>query len=164
MRVAVGKTRKHKAAFGVDHFGGFSAIARNVPVGSDGQQFPIANGQCLCPGLFWIHRVDAGVDENGAWENGEPRIREMERSECAKQVERLTKTDTQLSNRQSAVCYLPVWLYNYTYQSKQFRWTYTGKVDHQLNHDQSLFVRVASAPVIPYSGSQNEGSTLRLTV
>ena len=49
------------------------------------------------------------------------RIREMERAECASEVERLTKVDTRVSSRQSAVCYLPVWLYNYKYDGKQFR-------------------------------------------
>jgi len=33
--------------------------------------------------------------------------------------------------------------YDGTYKSKQYRWTYTGKVDHQLKQNQSLFVRVA---------------------
>lgn len=64
---------------------------------------------------------EPGVDENGAWESGESRIREMERGECAREVERLTSVETSVSNRQSAVCYLPVWLYTYRYDGKQFR-------------------------------------------
>jgi hypothetical protein len=64
---------------------------------------------------------EPGIDERGAWESGEARIREMERAECATEVERLTRVETRLSNRQSAVCYLPVWLYNYKYDGKQYR-------------------------------------------
>jgi hypothetical protein len=64
---------------------------------------------------------EPGLDERGAWEPGEARIREMERAECARQVERLTRVDTSLDNRQSAVCYLPVWLYSYRYDGKPFR-------------------------------------------
>ncbi len=64
---------------------------------------------------------EPGIDERGAWEPGEARIREMERGECAGEVERLTSVETRISNRQSAVCYLPVWLYNYKYDGKQFR-------------------------------------------
>jgi hypothetical protein len=64
---------------------------------------------------------EPGIDERGAWEPGEARIREMERDECASEVERLTSVETRVSNRQSAVCYLPVWLYNYQYDGKQYR-------------------------------------------
>jgi DNA-directed RNA polymerase subunit RPC12/RpoP len=64
---------------------------------------------------------DPGIDENGAWSSGETRIRDMERDACAREVERLTKVETQLRNRQSAVCYLPVWLYTYTYSGENFR-------------------------------------------
>jgi DNA-directed RNA polymerase subunit RPC12/RpoP len=64
---------------------------------------------------------EPGIDERGAWEPGENRIREMERDECASEVERLTSVETRVSNRQSAVCYLPVWLYNYQYDGKQYR-------------------------------------------
>lgn len=64
---------------------------------------------------------EPGIDEAGAWASGEPRIRAMERDACAKEVERLTRAETTLSNRQSAVCYLPVWLYNYRYKGARFR-------------------------------------------
>jgi len=64
---------------------------------------------------------EPGVDERGAWEPGETRIRELERDECASEVERLTTVETRVNNRQSAVCYLPVWLYNYKYDGKHFR-------------------------------------------
>ena len=64
---------------------------------------------------------EPGLDERGAWEPGEARIREMERDECAREVERLTRVETSLDNRQSAVCYLPVWLYTYHYDGKQYR-------------------------------------------
>lgn len=43
-----------------------------------------------------------------------------------------------------------------TYPSKQNRWTYTGKVDHQLSQSQSLFVRIAQEneyrPIITSGG------------
>jgi DNA-directed RNA polymerase subunit RPC12/RpoP len=71
--------------------------------------------------LVGFSSEDPGTDENGAWGSGEPRIREMERGECAREVERLTKVETALSNRQAAVCYLPVWLYSYTYGGENYR-------------------------------------------
>jgi len=47
--------------------------------------------------------------------------------------------------------------YDRTSLSKQYRWTYTGKVDHQLNRDQSLFLRVAQEveyrPIVSAGGS-----------
>lgn len=64
---------------------------------------------------------EPGIDEAGAWSSGETRIRSMERDACAKEVERLTRAETLLSNRQSAVCYLPVWLYNYRYKGQPYR-------------------------------------------
>ncbi len=67
-----------------------------------------------------------GVDEDGAWETGEQRIREMERAECAKEVERLSRVETQLSDRKTALCYLPVWVYNYAYQGQQFHVSVNG--------------------------------------
>lgn len=81
--------------------------------------------------LVGFSSEEPGVDEAGAWQTGETRIREMERAECARQVERLTRADIRIGDRSSAVCYLPVWLYNYTYQSKQFRVLvngYTGEI------------------------------------
>lgn len=74
---------------------------------------------------------EPGTDENGAWESGEQRIREMARNECSREVERLTRVDTQIRERDAAVCHLPVWLYHYTYESKQFRVLvngYTGEI------------------------------------
>jgi len=64
---------------------------------------------------------DPGIDEDGAWVMGEERIRQMERDACAREVERLTRADITLSNRRSAVCYLPVWIYGYAYQNQQYR-------------------------------------------
>lgn len=64
---------------------------------------------------------EPGVDERGGWVSGEARIREAEREACELEVERLTRVETRLSNRQSALCYLPVWLYTYKYDGKQFR-------------------------------------------
>ena len=46
--------------------------------------------------------------------------------------------------------------YDGTYVSDQYRWTYTGKVDHQISQNQSLFARVAQEieyrPVITSGG------------
>ena len=64
---------------------------------------------------------EPGVDESGAWSNGEARIRSMERDACAREVERLTKAETTLANRESAVCYLPVWMYSYRYKGQPYR-------------------------------------------
>jgi hypothetical protein len=94
-----------------------------------------------------------GVDEAGAWENGEARIREMERAECARQVERLTRADIELSNRRSAVCYLPVWLYGYKYQSKQFHVLvngYTGEIvgDRPVSRTKVILAIAAGALVV----------------
>lgn len=74
---------------------------------------------------------EPGVDERGAWVEGEPRIREMESQECAKQVERLTRVQTVLSNKVATLCYLPVWIYSYRYQNQSFRVLingYTGEI------------------------------------
>ena len=71
--------------------------------------------------LVGFSAEDPGIDEDGAWAAGEPRIREMEREACAREVERLTRADITLSNTRSAVCYLPVWIYGYTYQGQQYR-------------------------------------------
>jgi DNA-directed RNA polymerase subunit RPC12/RpoP len=71
--------------------------------------------------LVGFSSEEPGVDENGAWQIGEQRIREMERAACAREVERLTRADTTLSNRQVAVCYLPIWLYTYRYDNRDFR-------------------------------------------
>ena len=71
--------------------------------------------------LVGFSAEDPGIDEDGAWEAGEQRIREMERAACASEVERLTRADITLSNRRSAVCYLPVWIYTYTYQGQNYR-------------------------------------------
>ena len=71
--------------------------------------------------LVGFNAEEPGIDEAGAWSSGETRIRSMERDACAKEVERLTRAETSLSGRQSAVCYLPVWLYNYRYKGEQYR-------------------------------------------
>lgn len=72
-----------------------------------------------------------GIDEAGAWSIGEQRIKEMEREACSLEVERLTRADITLSNIRSAICYLPIWIYTYTYQNQQYRVLvngYTGGV------------------------------------
>ena len=71
--------------------------------------------------LVGFSAEDPGIDEDGAWASGEQRIREMERAACAREVERLTRSDITLSNMRSAVCYLPVWIYTYSFQQQQYR-------------------------------------------
>lgn len=71
--------------------------------------------------LVGFSAEEPGVDEKGAWVNGEQRIREMERAACAREVERLTRAETALSNIQTALCYLPIWIYGYDYQNQSYR-------------------------------------------
>jgi DNA-directed RNA polymerase subunit RPC12/RpoP len=71
--------------------------------------------------LVGFSSEEPGTDETGAWENGEQRIREMAREECAGEVERLKSVSTDIRNREAAVCHLPVWLYNYAYDGQQYR-------------------------------------------
>jgi DNA-directed RNA polymerase subunit RPC12/RpoP len=81
--------------------------------------------------LVGFSSEEPGVDEDGAWQAGEARIREAERDACAREVERLTRADITLSNRRTALCYLPVWLHTYRYESKDFRVLvngYTGEI------------------------------------
>jgi DNA-directed RNA polymerase subunit RPC12/RpoP len=77
---------------------------------------------------------EPGIDEAGAWSSGETRIRSMERDACAKEVERLTRAETTLSNRQTAVCYLPVWLYNYRYKNEAYRVLVNGFTGEVVGH------------------------------
>jgi len=94
-----------------------------------------------------------GIDEDGAWVTGEERIRALERADCARQVERLTRVETRLSNRRSAVCYLPVWLYTYQYSGKQYRVLVNGHTaevvgDRPVSKLKIWLVVVAVAAVI----------------
>ncbi|CAN5623938.1 TFIIB-type zinc ribbon-containing protein [soil metagenome] len=81
--------------------------------------------------LVGFSAEEPGIDEDGAWVAGEQRIREMAREACSLEVERLTTVDTELSNPRSAVCQLPVWIYGYRYQNRDYRVLlngYTGEV------------------------------------
>lgn len=71
--------------------------------------------------LVGFSAEEPGIDEDGAWVAGEARIRELAREDCSLEVERLTRVDTELSNRRSAVCHLPIWIYGYRYQSQDYR-------------------------------------------
>ncbi len=71
--------------------------------------------------LVGFSAEEPGIDEDGAWGPGETRIRQMAHDACALEVERLTKVDTRLSNRRSAVCHLPIWIYGYRYQNQDYR-------------------------------------------
>lgn len=64
---------------------------------------------------------EPGIDEDGAWVLGEQIIREYEREACAREVERLTRVDTTLSEPESALAYLPIWIYGYRYKSQDYR-------------------------------------------
>lgn len=116
--------------------------------------FPETGMMTYSPDLLVGYAAEEpGVDENGAWQSGETRIREMERAACAKQVERLTKVNTRLSGRESAVCYLPVWLYSYTYQGQPFRVLvngYTGEVvgDRPVSKGKVVLVTGAVVAII----------------
>ena len=95
--------------------------------------------------LVGFSTEDPGIDEDGAWEQGEQRIRDMERDACAREVERLTRADTTLSNRRSAVCYLPVWIYTYAYQQQQFRVLVNGHTGEVVGDRPVSKVRVGIA-------------------
>ena len=95
--------------------------------------------------LFGFSSEDPGIDEDGAWSVGEQRIREMERDACAREVERLTRADTTLSNKRSAVCYLPVWIYGYTYQQKQYRVLVNGHTGEVVGERPVSKARVGAA-------------------
>lgn len=71
--------------------------------------------------LVGFSAEEPGLDEGGAWELGEQRVRDMERDACAQEVERLTRVDTTISNIRSAVCQLPIWIYGYRYQGQDYR-------------------------------------------
>ncbi len=70
---------------------------------------------------------EPGIDVAGAWATGEPKIQQMERDQCAGEVERLTRVDTRLSDRTAAVCYLPVWLFGYRYDGVDYRVLVNGQ-------------------------------------
>ncbi len=81
--------------------------------------------------LVGFSAEEPGVDEEGAWIAGERQIRDMARDACSREVERLTRVDTDISNRRSAVCHLPIWIYGYRYKHEDFRVLvngYTGEV------------------------------------
>ena len=71
--------------------------------------------------LVGFSAEEPGIDEDGAWVSGEERIRELARDACSREVERLTRVDTKLSNQRSAVCHLPIWIYGYQYLGKDYR-------------------------------------------
>jgi hypothetical protein len=71
--------------------------------------------------LVGFSSEEPGIDESGAWVSGEQQIRELARDACAREVERLTRVDTDLANPRSAVCHLPIWIYGYRYQNRDYR-------------------------------------------
>lgn len=96
---------------------------------------------------------EPGIDERGAWTAGEPRIREMESAQCAQQVERITRVQTELSNTDAALCYLPVWLYSYHYQNQPYRVLlngYTGEIlgDRPTSRSKVILTLAAVAVIV----------------
>lgn len=103
--------------------------------------------------LVGFSSEEPGVDEDGAWQLGEARIREAERAACAREVERLTRADITLSNRRSALCHLPVWLYAYRYENQDYRVLvngYTGEIvgDRPVSRAKVILVIGAIAAVL----------------
>lgn len=58
--------------------------------------------------------------------------------------------------------------YDGTYESEQYRWTYTGKVDHQISPSQSLFARVSQEleyrPIITAGGRVHPSNSFDFAV
>ena len=95
--------------------------------------------------LVGFSAEEPGIDEDGAWVTGEQKIREMARDACESQVERLTRVETELSNRRSAVCHLPIWIYNYRYQGQEFRVLVNGYTGEVVGERPTSRTRVALA-------------------
>lgn len=95
--------------------------------------------------LVGFSAEEPGIDEDGAWVSGEERIRQMARDACAREVERLTRVDTDLSNRQSAVCHLPIWIYGYRYQNKDYRVLVNGHTGEIVGERPTSKIRVGVA-------------------
>ncbi len=96
---------------------------------------------------------EPGLDSAGGWVTGEQRIREMERDACAREVERLTRAETRLSEVASALCYLPVWLFGYRYDGKTYRVLvngHTGEIvgDRPVSRNRVLLTIAAIVAVI----------------
>jgi hypothetical protein len=89
-----------------------------------------------------------GIDEDGAWGSGAERIREMAHDACALEVERLTRVDTELSNRRSAVCHLPIWIYAYRYQNRDYRVLVNGHTGEIVGERPTSKTRVIIAIAI----------------
>jgi predicted RNA-binding Zn-ribbon protein involved in translation (DUF1610 family) len=88
---------------------------------------------------------EPGVDERGAWVAGEPRIRELESEQCARQVEKITRVQTELSNKEAVLCFMPVWLYTYHYQGKPFRVLVNGHTGEILGDRPTSRTKVVAA-------------------
>lgn len=101
--------------------------------------------------LVGFSSEEPGIDEDGAWQIGERRIRDAERDACAREVERLTRADTTLSDRRTALCYLPIWLYSYRYDSRDFHVLvngFTGEIVGDRPVSKTRVIMVISAIVV----------------
>lgn len=86
-----------------------------------------------------------GIDEGGAWVVGEQQIRDMARAACAREVERLTRVDTEVSEPRPAVCHLPIWIYGYRYQNQDYRVLVNGHTGEVVGDRPVSRARIAIA-------------------
>ncbi len=98
--------------------------------------------------LVGFSAEEPGIDEDGAWVAGEQRIRQMAHDSCALEVERLTRVDTEVSNRRSAVCHLPIWIYGYRYQNVDYRVLVNGHTREIVGDRPTSKARVIAAIAI----------------
>jgi hypothetical protein len=98
--------------------------------------------------LVGFSAEEPGIDEDGAWVAGEERIRQLAHDACALEVERLTRVDTELSDRRSAVCHLPIWIYTYRYQSQDYRVLVNGHTGEIVGERPTSKLRVFAAIAI----------------
>ena len=98
--------------------------------------------------LVGFSAEEPGIDEDGAWVTGERRIREMAHEACMLEVERLTRVDTELSNRYAAVCHLPIWIYAYRYQNEDYRVLVNGHTGEIVGDRPTSRTRIFAAIAI----------------
>src|SRR5215467_8262842 len=65
MNVAIGEAGEDQPSLGVNEFCFGLAVARDLVVGSDRENFPPANGERFGPRVSGSDGVDAGIEEDG---------------------------------------------------------------------------------------------------
>lgn len=88
---------------------------------------------------------EPGIDEAGAWVIGEQLVRDMEREACAREVERLTRVDSEIGEPETALVYLPIWIYGYRYKNQDFRVLVNGATGEVVGERPVSRARVAIA-------------------